>query len=299
MRIFVISDIHVDYPVNMEWIRGLSTTEFSRDTLILAGDTTHDLGKLETTFSLLRARFRQVCYVPGNHELWILQSREADSLEKFHRVLDLCRDSDVSTEPVKMGRGQGAVHVVPLFSWYVKPEEGDGSLFLPKPGEDPSLSAWSDNYFISWPNYWEGEAAARFLALNEPHLLRSYDAPIISFSHFLPRQEWSCATGKPAPPGEARFRDAHPSFNFSRVAGDSRLDTQIRRLGSRIHVYGHQHRNRHRTIDGVTYISHCLGYQRERAEGYIRDISRQPKLIWDTEAADPMVAGPLLVGSSA
>jgi hypothetical protein len=49
-----------------------------------------------------------------------------------------------------------------------------------------------------------------------------------------------------------------------------------------IHVYGHQHRNRHRCIDGVLYISHCLGYPTERLRGYMPDVGSTPKLIWQT-----------------
>ena len=299
MRIFVISDIHVDYPVNMNWIRNLSKTDYKQDALILPGDVTHDMVKLEKALSMLRSKFAQVCFTPGNHELWCLQSDHEDSVEKFHQILALCADLDVATEPVKMGTEGGGVYVVPLFSWYVKPEEGEGSLFLPKPGEDPTLMAWSDNYFIRWPEYWAGEAASRFLHANQPTLDRYYDAPVISFSHFLPRQELIFAEGKPMPHNGPALKDAHRSFNFSRVAGDSRLDAQIRQLGAGIHVYGHQHRNRHRTIDGVTYISHCLGYQRERNDGHISDVSHQPKLIWDTASPEPVTTAPVCAGTSA
>jgi len=77
-------------------------------------------------------------------------------------------------------------------------------------------------------------------------------------------------------------RDTNPSFNFSRVAGSAGLEEQIRRLGSSVHVYGHQHRNRHRLIDGVLYVSHCLGYPRERERGQIRGLGDGPKMIWDS-----------------
>ena len=80
-----------------------------------------------------------------------------------------------------------------------------------------------------------------------------------------------------------RFFDPNPSFNFSRVAGSAGLERQIRRLGSVIHVYGHQHYNRHRIIDGIRYISHCLGYPQERANGQIAGVEDSPKMIWNTE----------------
>ena len=60
---------------------------------------------------------------------------------------------------------------------------------------------------------------------------------------------------------------------------EEELDEQIRSLGSSIHVYGHQHRNRDRTIDGVRYITHCLGYPRERDQGRVRDVGDGPLLV--------------------
>ena len=96
--------------------------------------------------------------------------------------------------------------------------------------------------------------------MNAARVERAYDAPVISFSHFLPRRDLIFSTlaeraALPRPP-----RDEHPRFNFSRVAGSAGIEAQIRRLGSTIHVYGHQHRNRDRAVDGVRYVSHCLGY---------------------------------------
>jgi hypothetical protein len=77
-------------------------------------------------------------------------------------------------------------------------------------------------------------------------------------------------------------------FNFSRVAGTQVLEKQIRKLGSSIHAYGHQHRNRWVTIDGIHYVSHCLGYPHERRSGRIGYFEPGPRLIW--EAGRPAVA---------
>ena len=118
-----------------------------------------------------------------------------------------------------------------------------------------------------------------FLQLNEPQVNRHYDAPIITFSHFVPRAELMYST-----PHERQGRtlvDPHPRFNFSRVAGCLGIDTQIRRLGATIHIYGHQHRNRDRVINGVRYISHCLGYPRERQHVAAPQRLTGPILVYD------------------
>lgn len=41
-RIFCLSDLHIDFKENFEWISTLSSTNFQNDTILLAGDITHD-----------------------------------------------------------------------------------------------------------------------------------------------------------------------------------------------------------------------------------------------------------------
>jgi hypothetical protein len=282
MRVFALSDIHVDYSENMAWIRGLSARDYARDVLLLAGDACHVIGKLAAALSCLRERFGQVFFLPGNHELWLLDSDCSDSLQKFHRIIDLCRALDVKTEPGRFDDGYAGVWIVPLFSWYDKPEEVQGSsLFLPKanPHGDEMLDAWADEHFVQWPG--EGRASTYFLEFNLPRLKQTYDAPVISFSHFLPRADLLFPPRFDGTPQPA-FWPFGKGFNFSRVAGTWALDKQIRILGSRVHAYGHQHRNRSVLIDGVVYVSHCLGYPYERRSGRIGYFEAGPRLIWES-----------------
>ncbi len=141
---------------------------------------------------------------------------------------------------------------------------------------------WADKRAVRWPLFESHATPAEFfLSLNDVRATDAAHAPVISFSHFLPRPElmfWTeaefAATGLPPV-------DPQPRFNFSRVAGCRELGEQIRCLESHIHVYGHQHRNRDRTIDGVRYISHCLGYPREREQKRVRGIEHGPLMIWE------------------
>lgn len=168
-----------------------------------------------------------------------------------------------------------------MYSWYVKPDEGAESLFLPKPGENQSRIIWGDDVSTKWPRSSRGRTVAdRFLDLNDGLFGGDFAAPVISFSHFLPRQELMISTVGELSVAAGNIADATPFFNFSRFAGSKRLDRQIRRLGAVIHVYGHQHRNRDRKIDAVRYIAHCLGYPQERQKGLVRGEVSLPKLIW-------------------
>lgn len=191
------------------------------------------------------------------------------------------------------------VWVVPLFSWYSEPEEDKADSLY---GEGPNLAAeeeqqkmWMDNHMCKWHTLPPGKTRAQYFAdLNEPALSQQYDKPVITFSHFLPRRDLirpsekeidqmksdRVALGLPAIPD---LNSAIAKFNFSRFAGANIIDTQLRELGSVLHVYGHQHRNRDRQIDGVRYVSHCLGNERERAAGMIAGLKfwEGPKMIWN------------------
>jgi len=69
-RVFVLSDLHTDYPENMNWVKSLSTKAYKNDLLLLAGDVAETYHNFYSTMSLLKDRFQHVFYVPGNHDLW-------------------------------------------------------------------------------------------------------------------------------------------------------------------------------------------------------------------------------------
>jgi len=276
MRVVALSDLHADHEANARWLEALSSHDHQDDALILAGDVSHDLEVLARVLTALLEKFARVIFVPGNHELWVRRDEALDSIAKFKSVLDLAVSLGVQVEPVRHAHGDAAVWIVPLFGWYTTPEQGRDTLYLPGPGPDVGLRGWLDLQFTRWSSL-EGQTPAEyFLSLNEPRLARRYDAPVLSFSHFLPRRELMFRDGN-APHAA---RPPRNGFNFSRVAGSSGLERQLRRLGAAAHVYGHQHRNRRRALDGVLYLSHCLGYPRERLAGSIGDVGNGPAPVW-------------------
>ena len=64
-RVFVLSDIHTDYPENMRWVESLSDEAFVNDAVILAGDVSDQLSVLETTLRLFSGKFAHVFFTPG------------------------------------------------------------------------------------------------------------------------------------------------------------------------------------------------------------------------------------------
>ncbi|MEM7205962.1 MAG: metallophosphoesterase [Planctomycetota bacterium] len=264
MRLFAISDLHTDYRGNRETLAALSAQEYGDDALIVAGDVSHDEQVLRDTLALLRERFAELFFVPGNHELWLRGGGFDDSLQKHDAVLGWCAELGVRTTPTLLPKAAlGGVWVYPLLSWYAKPEESEDSLYINKPGEDPSLWMWSDEALVRWPAALQGRAAAAMVRRNEAHAAPRDGRPVVSFSHFLPRSDLIRRTPDEIAAEGPGPKDRHPPFNFSRVAGTAALDRLVRTLGARVHVYGHQHRNRDREVMGVRYVSHCLGYPGE------------------------------------
>jgi predicted phosphodiesterase len=43
MRVFALSDLHIDYEVNAGWVKSLSSVDYLDDVLILAGDISDKL----------------------------------------------------------------------------------------------------------------------------------------------------------------------------------------------------------------------------------------------------------------
>jgi hypothetical protein len=81
-------------------------------------------------------------------------------------------------------------------------------------------------------------------------LVASCDATVLSFSHFVPRNELS---------PEKRYLI---SPLLSKVIGSDLLESQIRRLQSDIHLFGHTHCPIDLTLGGIRYIQWPLGYAR-------------------------------------
>jgi len=174
MKVFAVSDVHVDYRVNKQWLRGLSSVDYREDILILAGDLTGDLSLLEQCLRSLAIKFHKVLFVPGNHELRVVRDKIKSSLQKFHRVLVISSDCGVWIDVYR----QGPLSILPLFGWY------DFSFGQPCA---KLRDTWSDFRTCIWPDsYTERHIVNYFISRNSAKLATD-NQTLISFSHFLPR----------------------------------------------------------------------------------------------------------------
>ena len=91
MRVFGISDLHVDYPENYNWVKSLSREDFRDDVLVLAGDISDRVPFFKKTLSLLAGKFRKVAFIPGNHDIWVNRNGISDSVKKFRIIEKIAR----------------------------------------------------------------------------------------------------------------------------------------------------------------------------------------------------------------
>jgi predicted phosphodiesterase len=239
MRVFTISDIHIDHAENRKWLLNISRSDYKNDILILGGDVSHDENHLNICFNVFKERFHIVLFTPGNHDLWILGESKWSSIDKFHAVCALADRHGVLIKPYRDDR----LSIIPLLGWY------DYSFGLPSEG---LRAVWADYAACRWPVGYDNPAiTAFFVEQNEKHIEATNDT-VISFSHFVPRA------------------DIIPQYSLRSyghllpVLGSIFIERQIRRLGSNIHIYGHSHCTQKIAIDGVTYINNAFGYPRER-----------------------------------
>ncbi|PCI42375.1 MAG: metallophosphoesterase [Moraxellaceae bacterium] len=237
MKVYALSDIHVDYKENKRWLFSLSNPEYRNDVLILAGDLTDDLELLEECFHFLAETFKQVLYVPGNHELWVKRNPGITSMEKVGLIGDLAAKCSISTEVFHIG----SLSIVPLLSWY--------DFSFGEPNEKLTQN-WVDFRACKWPAGMDELALTQHF-LKQNTQLEITNETVISFSHFMPRIDLM-----PSYIPEA-FHYLHP------VMGSELLEEQIRQLKPQIHVYGHSHVNRQITLDGIEYVNNAFGYPSE------------------------------------
>lgn len=239
MRFFALSDIHVDYPENLDWVESIDPNQYQNDILLLAGDVTDDFILLGRVLDGIQAKFASVLFLPGNHELWLGKEDVPCSLEKFNLILGLCCELGIETG---VSDFQG-VSIVPLYSWY------DFSFGEP---DRHLLRAWRDFRECRWPkNLPDAPSVCEyFLGLNADRL-SVVNERVISFSHFMPRLDLMPDSIP------LKRRIVYP------VLGSSALGDQITQLNPDIHVYGHSHVNRDLVIDGVRYINNAFAYPSE------------------------------------
>lgn len=241
MRVFALSDVHIDYPENKRWLSKMSHWDYQDDWLLLAGDISDRLSLLAQCFNIVQRNFAKVLFVPGNHDLWIKREPFATSIDKYHAVLALAQEHGLDCQQISNER----LSCVAIHGWY------DYSFGQPS---EQLKTAWVDYRACRWPEgYTEQTICDYFLTQNlAPIANRDPKHTVITCSHFLPRI------------------DVMPNFIPHKhrivypVLGSIKIDAALRQHNPSIHVYGHSHVNVDTTIGGVRYLNNAFAYPQEK-----------------------------------
>ena len=273
MRLWALSDLHISHPEN----RGVleSFPALPDDWLILAGDVTDGTKQLDRTFRRLTPRFRQIVWVPGNHELWTLPSADPQlgGVALYEHLVAIARSHGVLTpeDPYPVVElPDGPALIAPLFLLY------DYS-FRPRHIPRDRVVRWaretgavcSDEWMLrpdpfpdrdSWCAARCEDAATRLAA--HPADLRK-----VLINHY---------------PLEERHAVLPRVPRFTPWCGTRRTRGWHRRFNACALVYGHLHIRGTKWLDGVPFQEVSLGYphqwDRRRGVGaYLREVTLAPR----------------------
>lgn len=239
MKVYAVSDLHIDYEENYVWLKEiLKERLFKDDVLIIAGDLTDDLKLLEVSLKQIRESFYEVLFIPGNHDLWVRKSG-INSIEKLNNIFNVLDRINVRYTPLVLGE----LIIIPLLGWY--------DYSFGQPSQDVLMS-WMDFYHCQWPNQMNDREITLFFTEMNKKYLRLKNSMVITFSHFVPRIDLMPAFIP------KKFQDLYP------LLGSTTIEKQIRSLQSHIHVFGHTHVNINEFREGTLYLNNAFGYPYEK-----------------------------------
>ncbi len=269
LRLWALSDLHVSHAENRSSLDSLPA--LPDDWLILAGDVTHGPGRLDRCFRRLTPKFRQVVWVPGNHELWTVPKAppRLGGVALYERLVEVARSHGVLTPedpyPV-VEHPVGPVLVAPLFLLYdysFRPRHVGRDEVLRWAREDGAVC--SDEYMLHPDPYPDRDSWCAARCRDTAARLASYpaDLPKVLINHFPLEEEHAVLPRIP---------------RFTPWCGTRRTRGWHRRFNACAVVYGHLHIRGTRWLDGVPFEEVSLGYpgQWDRGRGigaYLRKVT--------------------------
>ena len=268
MKLYGISDLHVGFPANHRAVDNIEP--HPEDWLIIAGDVGEKPAHLEDVFTRLGARFAQLIWTPGNHELWThpQDSCQLRGQERYEHLVAVCRAHGVITpeDPYPRWSGAGGEHIlVPMFLHY------DYS-FCPAGIPVERAVEWAqagstmcqDETFLDPTPHASSPAwcAARCEATEKRLAALPTDIPLVLINH----------------------NPLHPALctlpripRFAIWSGTRRTADWHRRFNVAVMVSGHLHVRSTRWLEGVRCEEVSLGYPDQRRHGadinsFVREI---------------------------
>jgi predicted phosphodiesterase len=273
MKLYAISDLHLDHQINREALKALPA--FPEDWLILAGDTCTTAEHLRFALAHLTQRFAQLLWVPGNHDLWTVVAGIKGE-EKYQQLVSVCRDFGVLTpeDPYPLWQGDGGNHyLVPLFLLYDYSFRPDNILRENALAwaEETGIVCTDEYYLDPMPYTSSSEWCQARCEYSEKRLDEiPIGTPRVLINHYPLREDLVRLVKIP---------------RFSLWCGTRRTENWHIRFGASVVVYGHLHLRATDYRDGVRFEEVSLGYPRNWnqdigiAQKYLRQILPAPSFL--------------------
>lgn len=259
MKIGLISDLHTDVtPWNKALVPHLmdAVRVAKLDVLVLAGDFARHLVQLSETLNAfhLADLACEILFVPGNHDIWAIETANVTSEQKCGIISELCdacgihplMDAPFITEKV------GFCGTIGWYDYSFAPDAYDFS--DDQYAEKELMGAvWNDKRYAKWSDP-DPVVARRFESALEAQIASIQEdvSRIIVVTHHVPFRE--CI----------RYRGELPWDFFRAFMGSEQLGAQCLREPLVTHaLFGHTHHALDMQIRRVRAISAPVGYLQE------------------------------------
>ena len=258
VNLFAVSDLHINYPENCTLAADLQSSS-PDDWLIVAGDISDKIGDVAWLLGLLRKRFSQVFWTPGNHELWAKPEGGAtiSGEARYRHLVDICRSIGVTTpeDPYLTWHWRGEdIIIAPLFLLYDYTFNAEG-VSSSKAVAQASASGvvCMDEFLLSPEPYPDRETwCAQRLRYTRARLdVLSNRKRTLLFSH------WPLHV---APTRRLKYPE------FAIWCGTRQTEDWHRKYRAAVVIYGHLHIPGTEWIDNVKLEEVSLGYPWERTQ---------------------------------
>jgi 3',5'-cyclic AMP phosphodiesterase CpdA len=270
MKLFAISDIHVEHAANRQALEALAPQP--ADWLILAGDISATVHGLAWALDTLGPKFARLLWVPGNHDLWVERAGPDTQrgVARYERLVACCRTRGVLTpedpflawpEQVE-GRNVRIALLFALYDYSFAPDQHCGRERAIKWAAEAGIMAADEVLLLPDP-YPSREAWCRARVSESERKLSRYAEDTLVLVNHWPLRRDLVRLGKVP--------------RYSPWCGTRATEHWHQRFHAIVSVHGHLHVRATDQRDGVRFEEVSLGYpahwdHSRGAAGYLRRI---------------------------
>lgn len=243
--LWAVSDLHAAVKANGPKIEDIQPQE-PGDWLIVAGDVAERTDLVLRVLGILKRRFAEVIWVPGNHELFSRGQDRHKGREKYEELVEGCRELGVHT-PEDPYPVFGGVTIVPLFTLYDYSFRRPGITMEDAVAEARAKEVMMTDEFAIAP-FVDVRAWCWDRLTYSIKRLSRIEGPTVLINHWPLIQE-------------PTLRMHHPEIAL--WCGTRHTRTWPTRYNAQAVIYGHLHMPGEQVVDGIAHVEVSLGYPRE------------------------------------